>query len=131
MDDHKTASMPDPSAGDDLVARLRREFYVKRGAVLWRPRTPERYAGTSEPEALCQTFNTRYGDQPAGFIKRGKRVIRLDGKTWPVAVIAKALKTGVAPAEVPRGGNARISGSAKALWPWPSPRRPRLLAPRR
>jgi hypothetical protein len=105
-------------AGDNLVDRLRRDFTVKKGDVVWRRRDPSRFADAAEPEALCGSFNTRYAGKPAGKIKRGKRIVVFEGRTWRLVDLVETLKTGVLPPafdpESPDGpdGPAGPSGDA-------------------
>jgi hypothetical protein len=92
------------AAGDGLIERLRRDFYVKKGDVFWRKRAVDRFQGP-HPEASMKSWNAQHAGKPAGKLKRGRRIVIVDGKTWSVADLVRAVDTGVLPVRVPCGGN--------------------------
>lgn len=89
----------------DIVARLRRDYYVKDGDVLHRRRDVDRFLDGQRPEASCKIWNTRNADRPVGTIKNGRRMIRWETRFYAVDEIIRIIETGVAPIETPRSGN--------------------------
>lgn len=83
--------------GPGLVERLRRDFAVKKGDVVWRRRERGRYGDGPAGDNAHSGFNTRYAGKPAGKLKRGKRIIVFEGRTWRLPDLVETLKTGVLP----------------------------------
>jgi hypothetical protein len=92
------------AAGEDLIARLRRDFTVKKGDVLWRRRPVNRFDARF-PERAMKIWNARFANQPVGTMDKGRRGAKIEGRFWPVADLIRAVETGILPNEIAKDGN--------------------------
>jgi hypothetical protein len=96
--------MSDAAAEDDVIARLKRDFYVKKGDALWRKRSIDRFEARF-PERAMNIWNAKWADRPVSTMDKGRRGTKIDGRFWLVADLVRALETGVLPNEIPQDGN--------------------------
>jgi hypothetical protein len=97
--------MSDAADQDELIARLRRDFYVSAGDVLWRKRGLDRFQdGCRFPNRAMSVWNSKFANRAVGGTSERRRV-EIDGRFWPLADLLRALTTGALPEELPRNGN--------------------------
>jgi hypothetical protein len=95
------------SAADagDLVARLRRDLYVRKGDVRWRKRAIDRFSDSRFPHRAMAIFNAKFGDKAVDAKNHGRRGAKIDGRIWLIPDLIHALEDGVLPNEIPQDGN--------------------------
>jgi hypothetical protein len=97
-------AMTDAADQDEMIARLRRDFYLRKGDVWWRKRAVDRFEARFPGRAM-KIWNARFADQPVGTMDKGRRGAKIDGRFWPIADLIGAVESGIRPNEIARNGN--------------------------